>query len=349
MLVMYDDVDVSLFVPGGDAYAGYVNGRYANIGAVRGYARTQGARVVDISVFASGDASCLDVEPGDATPDEAPLWVKRQLARGVRRPIVYASASRMNAVLRYLSAAGITRGQVRLWAAHYGSGSHVCGPGTCRMVSAACDGTQWTDRSHGRSLDESVLTDDFFGPPDPHPVLRAGDIGDAVITLQQRLNAWGARIAVDGVFGNQTLAAVKTFQVAHKLAVDGVAGPRTWAALLAPPPPAQQPPADWTFGEPAVAVMAAGHTSVKIAIVPPAGAPAKPDHYQVYFYRGTVCTRDTLVPTYPRDTRVSPVQFGGLERGVRYTVHVVAAGPKVDGRDTRVTAGCYGAATFTTG
>ncbi len=110
-----------------------------------------------------------------------------------------------------------------------------------------------------------------------------------------------------------------------------------------------KPPADWTFGKPSVRVLAAGHTSVKLAIAPPAGAPEKPDHYQVYFYRGTVCNRDTLVPTYPRDTKASAVQFGGLDQGVLYTVHVVAAGPKVDGRDTHVKPGVYASATFKTG
>ena len=50
---MYDNVNVSLFVPGGNAYAGYVNGLYANISAVRAYAKAQGAQVVDISVGCS--------------------------------------------------------------------------------------------------------------------------------------------------------------------------------------------------------------------------------------------------------------------------------------------------------
>lgn len=357
MLVMYDNVNVSLFVPGGNAYAGYVNGRYANISGVRAYAKAQGAQVVDISVFAGGDATCLDVEPGDATPAQAPQWVGRQLARGVQRPIVYSSASQMDAVLRNLRGAGISRGQVRLWAAHYGSGKHICGPATCHLVSVACDGTQWTDRSHGRSLDESVLADNFFRAADSHPTSRAADshpmlqledTGDAVTTLQKRLNLWGAKLAVDGAFGNKTLAAVKAFQRAHKLADDGVAGPLTWAALLAKPP-AHKPSANWTFGAPTVRVMAAGHTSVKIAFGSPDGAPARPDHYAVYFYKGTVCRKNTLVPTYPRERKASPAQFGGLEQGVTYTVHVVAAGPKVNGRDTRVAPGVYASATFKTG
>ena len=39
--------------------------------------------------------------------------------------------------------------------------------------------------------------------------------------------------AADGIFGKQTEAAVKQAQVAHSLDDDGIAGPLTWAALLA--------------------------------------------------------------------------------------------------------------------
>ena len=68
-----------------------------------------------------------------------------------------------------------------------------------------------------------------------HPMLREGDTGTAVKTLQTRLNVWGATLATDGDFGPLTLAAVKAFQAAHQLSVDGIVGPLTWAALDATP------------------------------------------------------------------------------------------------------------------
>lgn len=40
---------------------------------------------------------------------------------------------------------------------------------SCGAVSIAVDGCQWTDRSFGRDLDESLLLADFFGTAKPAP------------------------------------------------------------------------------------------------------------------------------------------------------------------------------------
>jgi N-acetyl-anhydromuramyl-L-alanine amidase AmpD len=55
--------------------------------------------------------------------------------------------------------------------------------------------------------------------------------GSAVTALQKALEHSGRQIAIDGVFGPATQAAVKAFQRSHDLAPDGICGPRTWAAL----------------------------------------------------------------------------------------------------------------------
>ena len=55
--------------------------------------------------------------------------------------------------------------------------------------------------------------------------------GDDVRALQQALVGAGANLAVDGVFGPQTDAAVRQFQQQQGLAVDGVVGTATRSAL----------------------------------------------------------------------------------------------------------------------
>jgi peptidoglycan hydrolase-like protein with peptidoglycan-binding domain len=63
--------------------------------------------------------------------------------------------------------------------------------------------------------------------PVARPVLRLGSKGSWVGILQR-----GLGISADNIFGRGTLAAVKAFQAKHKLTVDGVVGPSTWAKLV---------------------------------------------------------------------------------------------------------------------
>jgi peptidoglycan hydrolase-like protein with peptidoglycan-binding domain len=70
-----------------------------------------------------------------------------------------------------------------------------------------------------------------YGDAPGHRTLRFGAQGDAVVDLQMRLNAGGDSLAVDGVFGAKTRAAVIRFQTARGLAPDGVVGRNTWGAL----------------------------------------------------------------------------------------------------------------------
>ena len=74
------------------------------------------------------------------------------------------------------------------------------------------------------------------------PTIRKGDYGSDVRLVQDCLNAE----PIDGDFGPITEDAVEEFQVEHRLNVDGVVGPQTWAALdkefsLPPYPPPMLP------------------------------------------------------------------------------------------------------------
>lgn len=65
-----------------------------------------------------------------------------------------------------------------------------------------------------------------------HSVLRKGSTGDEVKELQQKLTTLGYSLgAINGYFGDMTLAAVKKFQSDYSLEVDGVVGNQTWTAL----------------------------------------------------------------------------------------------------------------------
>lgn len=78
-------------------------------------------------------------------------------------------------------------------------------------------------------------------PPavDSKPILRRGDgiertsavLHGAVSDLQRLLNRHAFGLAVDGQFGVATEVAVRRFQTAHQLVVDGVVGQETWHAL----------------------------------------------------------------------------------------------------------------------
>jgi lysozyme family protein len=62
--------------------------------------------------------------------------------------------------------------------------------------------------------------------------LRHGDSNQHVSTLQQRLNQRGAALEPDGFFGDTTEAAVRNYQLRVGLVSDGIAGPKTMAALV---------------------------------------------------------------------------------------------------------------------
>ena len=65
--------------------------------------------------------------------------------------------------------------------------------------------------------------------------IRKGDQGDAVRAAQSLLMGWNAdalpKWGADSAFGSETDEWARRFQKAHALAVDGIIGSRTWAAL----------------------------------------------------------------------------------------------------------------------
>ena len=106
--------------------------------------------------------------------------------------------------------------------------------------TAASGGTQITT-AYTFSADTTVYAHwtytggggSYYAPVVPDmPMLYRGCTGDAVKTLQEKLNAKGFDSGnVDGIFGAKTYAAATAFQKANGLGVDGIVGKLTWAKL----------------------------------------------------------------------------------------------------------------------
>lgn len=62
-------------------------------------------------------------------------------------------------------------------------------------------------------------------------IIQSGSEGDDVKAIQNRLIQSGFKIAADGIFGNDTQAAVIQFQTQHQLIADGAVGTNTYAVL----------------------------------------------------------------------------------------------------------------------
>lgn len=161
---MFDSVTVAEIPQNAEAVAGYVDGRWKTYPEL--VAKFPHARKVSIAVSASADADCLDVEAGDATNAEAAAWVKRQWARGVKRPILYTSVSNWKQLDADLRAAGIKRRpygkSYHRWAAHYTAQPHRCGRSHGMPGWTKAGATQWTDKAQGRNLDQSECARSFF-------------------------------------------------------------------------------------------------------------------------------------------------------------------------------------------
>jgi peptidoglycan hydrolase-like protein with peptidoglycan-binding domain len=252
-IAMPDSTNVNNLPAGYPAYLGYADGAWPTakvlegmfpdaqlvILTVTGQTAAHGARV----------APGTDAEPGDLTAASAASWAYKQ-PKG-NRPVIYASVEGqdgygMNDVRDALAALGVPRSAVRLLSAHYGAGEHICGPHSCSLIDVDMDGTQWTNQwimtslPRGPLIDMSTLADDFFGPVLTETerlvtelgTVQSGMTGAAVKTVQGLCVARGADLAVDGIFGGQTLSAVKFTQSLGKVTVDGIVGPQTWPVLL---------------------------------------------------------------------------------------------------------------------
>lgn len=175
MWAMFDSVDTAELPRSANAIGAYAGGRWPTYMEVK--RDWPHAHILSIAVNAGEHRcadgkpiECLDIEPGDAVPSQAPAWFRAQRSLGVRRPCLYGSTSWVPAIEEQMRAAGIARHEYRIWSAHYTGSAHICGT-QCGLAVAA-DATQWTDRALSRNLDESLCNAAFFGSTPAPPNTR---------------------------------------------------------------------------------------------------------------------------------------------------------------------------------
>lgn len=159
-ITMYDSVTVTDIPLKAKAVAGYVDGLYTTFPTLQSH--FPHAHKLSIAVSASADARCLDVEKGDATPDEAAPWVRRQLKRGEKKPVVYTSAAFAQNLVNKLDASGLRYGKdYLLWSAHYTSKQHFCSSACTAGLKVKAHATQYKSTT-SPNLDTSICSSEFF-------------------------------------------------------------------------------------------------------------------------------------------------------------------------------------------
>jgi len=107
----------------------------------------------------------------------------------------------------------------------------ACGSCACYVERRCHDGYRRTSAGWVRSI--CRWTTDCGCPGSVGwPTVRRGDSGPDVTSVQHLLNARGAALTADGLFGALTEAAVRDFQAAAGVPVTGAVDPQTWPALV---------------------------------------------------------------------------------------------------------------------
>jgi N-acetylmuramoyl-L-alanine amidase len=114
------------------------------------------------------------------------------------------------------------------WAAWHGT---TWGPDQYRphneVSATACPGRHVMNVLRDINLYARTEQPPKISPPAIPPTLRQGAQGADVKTVQK------AVMPHDGIYGPQTVEAVKAFQSQHGLTVDGICGAQTWTTILA--------------------------------------------------------------------------------------------------------------------
>lgn len=151
---LYDSISPGNIPSGATMVAGYQDGLYANLGAMR--ARFPHATVVSIAVRWTTRAQVLDVETGNATPAQAVTWCTKTMADKPNTQLtIYCNTSLWPQVRAAFKAAGVT--EPNYWVAQYDNDP---------TIPAGAVAKQYQGDTHG--YDKSVVAD-YWPGVDPAP------------------------------------------------------------------------------------------------------------------------------------------------------------------------------------
>lgn len=132
LVTMFDSTTAADIPPGAKMVAGYGNGTYK--WSTADFARFQRARAVVIAVSAGYfNAIVLDVELGDAIPDQAPAWIDGSRLTTGWVPTLYGTKTTLDECRPLVTAAGV---DCDYWLADWTGIPHLpAGYGACQYAA----------------------------------------------------------------------------------------------------------------------------------------------------------------------------------------------------------------------
>jgi hypothetical protein len=209
-----------------------------------------------LSLFGSGAADGADIERGAGVLSDAIIAAQNREAHGWDS-YFYFSQGVLGQARQAVAGSGLKR--VSFIVANWGDSRATAEAFIAANPDVA--GVQWASPSSNPdticpgtsktlaelNVDLNVTQAGFFAlhpvpPPPPAnwteeivkelPTLAQGATGADVRSVQGLLTARNYPTAIDGIFGPNTDANVRSFQGANGLVVDGIVGPATWPKLL---------------------------------------------------------------------------------------------------------------------
>ena len=161
-LVGYDSVTADAMPDNGDFYCFYSTGSFANGTAVKADHPDKKYIGITPTISDIAGADCLDIENGDATPADAPTFVKNADPSSLNLPMLYASESNVAAVISACTAAGIARDKYYIFQALWNG---------VAAVPAGVDAAQYQNTP---GYDNDIALSYVFKGSTPTPVVTTG-------------------------------------------------------------------------------------------------------------------------------------------------------------------------------